>query len=260
LDTVASSDGTLIAYERTGSGPPLVLVHGTTADHTRWAPLLPRLHQHFTVWAMDRRGRGGSGDSSEYSLASEFEDVAAVVRAAGPGTSLLGHSYGALCALEAALRTQNLRRLVLYEPAFAVDEEVYPAGAKTRLEALIAQGRREEALIAFYREVVQLSDAEIDLVRSDSSWPNRIEAVHTIPREFADADYLFSRERFASLSLPVALLMGETSPLFLKQATEVLAEALPNASIVPLPGQGHAAMTTAPDLFLQEVLAFLCPD
>src|SRR5687767_12504745 len=113
---VASQDGTSIAVQVTGRGAPLLLVHGTTADHSRWTPLLPALEARFTVHAMDRRGRGESGDAADYSLVREFEDVAAVVDAIGGPVNLLGHSYGALCSLEAALRTSNLRKLILYEP------------------------------------------------------------------------------------------------------------------------------------------------
>src|SRR5687768_6369257 len=113
---VISTDGTPIAYRRSGEGPALVLVHGTAADHTRWQSILPALEERFTVYAIDRRGRGGSGDAPTYAIEHEFEDVAAMVDAISGPVSLLGHSYGALCALEAALRTDNVRRLVLYEP------------------------------------------------------------------------------------------------------------------------------------------------
>jgi len=93
------------AFKKTGGGPPLVLVHGTTADHTRWNPVLPELEKHFTVYAMDRRGRGKSGDNDHYTLEREFEDVVAVVEAAGSDVNLLGHSFGALCAMDAAMST-----------------------------------------------------------------------------------------------------------------------------------------------------------
>ena len=119
-ETVASKDGTPIAYWRSGEGPPLVLVHGTTADHSRWAPVLPAFEQHFSACAIDRRGRGGSGDSDEYAIEREFEDVAAVVDSLGEPAFLIGHSYGAVCALEAALLTRNVRKLVLYEPPIDV--------------------------------------------------------------------------------------------------------------------------------------------
>jgi pimeloyl-ACP methyl ester carboxylesterase len=116
---IQSKDGTLIACQRSGTGPPLVLVHGGTADHTRWAPILPALEEHFTVYAMDRRGRGSSGDTEPYTIQREFEDIGALVDAvAGDGkVDVLAHSFGASCAFEAALLTKEIRKLVLYEPA-----------------------------------------------------------------------------------------------------------------------------------------------
>ncbi|MEZ4523551.1 MAG: alpha/beta hydrolase [Thermomicrobiales bacterium] len=103
VETVISKDGTPIAFECTGSGPPLVLVHGTAGSHERWAPILSALSAEFTVYAMDRRGRGASGDSEYYSIEREFEDVAAVVETLDEPVNVLGHSYGGTCALEAAL-------------------------------------------------------------------------------------------------------------------------------------------------------------
>src|SRR3712207_2617173 len=100
-ETVTSVDGTPIAYWSSGEGSPLVLVHGTAADHARWRPVLPAFEERFTVYAIDRRGRGGSGDSDDYAIEREFGDVAAVVDSLGEPVTLLGHSYGALCALEA---------------------------------------------------------------------------------------------------------------------------------------------------------------
>ena len=97
-EEVVSADGTPIAVWRTGEGPPLVLVHGAAADHGRWAPVLPALQERFTVLAMDRRGRGGSGDAEDYEIEREYEDVAAVVEWAGDGVDLLGHSHGGACA------------------------------------------------------------------------------------------------------------------------------------------------------------------
>ena len=93
MQTVQSNDGTSIAFRKSGSGPALLLVHGTTADHRRWLPIAPRFVKHFTVYAMDRRGRGGSGDAPVYSYRREAEDVAAVVGAIGTEVNVLGHSY-----------------------------------------------------------------------------------------------------------------------------------------------------------------------
>lgn len=258
METVTSKDGTPIAFERSGVGPGLVLVHGTTADHTRWMPLLTELGKKFTVYAMDRRGRGGSGDNEPYSIEREYEDVAAVVDAAGPGVGLLGHSYGALCALEASLLTRNVAKLVLYEPPFPIDgEALYPPGTQEKFQALLEQGDREVLLVAFFRELVGMSDEEINLLRGDPSWQGRLAAAHTLVREFADGDYVFDPSRFRSLCAPTLLLVGGISPPALTRPSELVAAAVPNSRIVEMLGQGHAAMNTAPELFLKEVLGFL---
>ena len=128
MPTVKSADATPIAYSRTGNGLPLVLVHGISADASRWAPVMPALEERYTVFAMDRRGRGESSDGAAYGLEREFDDVAALVDAAAASAaapvSLLGHSYGGLCALYATLRTPRVNKLVVYEPvspAFMLD-------------------------------------------------------------------------------------------------------------------------------------------
>ena len=113
---VVSADGTAIAVWRSGAGPPLVLVHGTVADHGRWAPVLPAFEAQFTILNLDRRGRGQSGDAPEYSLEREYEDLVAVIESLDDDVYVLGHSYGGVCALEAALRTDRILKLVLYEP------------------------------------------------------------------------------------------------------------------------------------------------
>lgn len=137
-EMVTSKDGAPIAYWRSGEGPPLVLVHGTASDHSRWGPVLPAFEQRYTVYAIDRRGRGGSGDSENFAIEREFEDVAAVVDSLGESVNLLGHSYGGLCALEAALLSRNFRALALYEPSFEmVGAEIYSPEVIERLETLL---------------------------------------------------------------------------------------------------------------------------
>jgi pimeloyl-ACP methyl ester carboxylesterase len=262
VESVTSNDGTRIAFHRSGSGPPLVLVHGTTADHTRWTSILPALERRFTVYAMDRRGRGKSGDAEPYILEREFEDVAAVVDAARPkgarrGVALLGHSYGGLCALEAALRTP-LDKLILYEPAFPIEGiELYPRGMKERLQGFLDRGDRDGLLVAFFRDVAGVPESHLALMRAEPVWKARLASAHTVVRELADADYTFKPERFRHLEVPTLLLVGGDSPPSLTKPTERLAAALPNSRIAVMPGQGHVAMSTAPDLFLREVLGFL---
>jgi pimeloyl-ACP methyl ester carboxylesterase len=114
--TVTTEGGTPVAYWRSGKGPPLVLVHRTATDHSRWRPVLPALEEHLTVYAIDRRGRGGSGDTDDYAVERDFEDVAAVVDSFGEPVNLLGHSYGRLLALGATLLTipRELRAIKSY--------------------------------------------------------------------------------------------------------------------------------------------------
>lgn len=261
MEQVISADGTPIAYRRSGEGPPPVLVHGGTADHTRWRPLLPALEEHFTVYAVDRRGRGGSGDASAYAIEREFEDIAAVVDAIGGPVDLLGHSYGALCALQAALRTDRVGRLVLYEAPIPTGIDLYPAGFVERLAALLAAGDRDGLLTTFFQVVVRMPPHEIELMQRAPDWPARVAAAHTIPRELQCAvAYHFEPESFARLETPALLLVGGDSPPVFTEAMATLYAALSNSRIAVLPGQQHAAISAAPALFLKEILQFLVPE
>lgn len=254
IEHVTSKDGTRIGFKKSGSGPPLVLVHGTTVEHTRWGPVLPELEPHFTVYAMDRRGRGLSGDREPYALEREYEDVAAVVDSIGGPVDLLGHSYGAVIALEATLLASNVRRLVLYEPSVPTGSPLYPEGMRERLEAMLERGEREGALVTFFREVVGLSEAEVEMARGNPMW---LAAAHTVPREFADADYVLDPARFKHMTTPVLLLAGSESPPVLNAATEAVDNALPNSRIVVMEGQAHIANLVAPQLFSRLVREFL---
>jgi len=259
LETVTSSAGASIVYWRSGEGPPLVLVHGTAADHSRWTPILPAFEQHFTVCAVDRRGRGGSGDSGDYAIEREFEDIAAVVDSLEEPGFLLGHSYGALCALEAALLTRNVRKMVLYDPVMdVIGEGINPPGLVDRLEVLLVAGDRDGVVDTMLREVVGAPPEVVEYMRSQPAWQARVSAAHTIPRERrAGEAYRFDAERFGDLEVPTLLLTGSDSPATFEEAEKVVAEALPNSRIVVMAGQGHVAMDTGTELFTTEVLLFL---
>jgi pimeloyl-ACP methyl ester carboxylesterase len=259
METITSRDGTRIGYRRSGDGPPLVLVHGTAADHSRWSPVLPALEEHSTVYALDRRGRGSSGDADGYAIEREFEDVAAMVDSIGEPVNVLGHSYGGLCALEAALLTRNVRKLMLYDPGIEVaGEEIYPREVIERMEAMLDAGDRNEVIVTTMREVAGLSPETVEYMRSLPVWRARVAAAHTIPRELrAVKGYGLDPERFRELEAPTLLLSGGESPTAMRKAAEAVDETLPDSRLVIMPGQGHSAMDTGTELFTAEVLNFL---
>lgn len=258
MERVTSKDGTQIGFKRSGAGRPLILVHGTTADHRRWASISPRFEEHFTLYAVDRRGRGGSGDASEYHIMREAEDVAAVVDAIGEVVYLLGHSYGAVCSLEASLLSGNIGRLILYEPPVPTGLPMYPPGLPDRIQALVDSDKLEQGLELFMREVVRMPEYELASYRQLDMWPGRIQLVPTIPREMAlDRSYEFEPGKFADHHIPTLLMLGGDSPPLFREAIKVLESALPNSRTAVLPGQQHIAMDTSPELFVQQVLEFL---
>jgi len=261
LETITSADGTEIAFERTGSGPPLVLVYGNGDVHQFWeeGDVRPTLADHCTVYVIERRGRGESGDATGYELEREAEDVAAVVEAVNEPVTLLGHSGGALYSLEAALRTDNLRNLVLYEPPIQAGEHELDVDEELAdLETLIDRGENEQALESFLRNVAGLPPEELDALRSAPVWPEMVEAARTLPRELqAIRDYEFETARFAAVTTSTLLLSGSQSPPLYRGATEAVDQALPNSRITTFEGEQHMAMHTARDRFIEEVVTFV---
>lgn len=258
MSSVVSADGTPIGFTKTGSGPPLLLVHGMTADSLRWDTVLPALAEHYTVHAMDRRGRGSSGDATVHSMAREHEDVVAVLEAIGEPTYLFGHSYGGVCALGALLLTKRVRSFVAYEPYVPAVPATEPSPATLRYEALEAAGDRDALVETFLREIIHAKDRDIAIRRAHSSWERRVRSAHTIPREMRAAErFVFDPALFRDLDIPVGFLVGGDSPTFLKEATERLHAGFPGSKVVVLEKQQHIAMDTAPDLFVKQLRGLL---
>jgi pimeloyl-ACP methyl ester carboxylesterase len=253
---VTSADGTQIAYELTGSGPPLVLVHGAGGSHVRWESVLPELSAEFTVCAVDRRGRGASGDAACYCVEREFEDVVAVVEALGERVSLLGHSFGAICTLEAPLLTDNIDKLILCEPPITAPP--IPEDITSRLQASLDAGDREGVLVTFLSDVAMIPEGDIERMRHTAIWPERIAAAHTLLREgLAVGSYRFDAGRFGGTEIPTLLMLGGDSPTYYRESIEQINAVLPNSRVTVLPGQQHVPMDTAPELFVREILGFL---
>jgi pimeloyl-ACP methyl ester carboxylesterase len=260
---IAAPDGTQIAVFTSGHGPPIVLVHGASADHTTFRVVGPLLARRYTVHAMDRRGRGASGDFEPYAVEREFEDVAAVADAitgeADAPVAVVGHSFGGRVALGGALRSDAIHAVVCYEGAPPAAEERYqPAGAEARVRERLASGDPDEALATFLREIVGMSVEDLDRYRADPVWPRRAAAAHTIVRELdAEASPAASLDALGGVRQSVLQILGGASRRAFRLATEALDARLPDARVVVIEGAKHAAHHTHPDQFVGAVEAFL---
>lgn len=260
--SVRSADGTRIAFRRLGSGPAIVLVHGSVSTHTDWMPVARLLASRFTCFAMDRRGRARSGEGvGPYSIERECEDIAAVLAAAkietGSEAALVGHSYGAICTLAAAMR-YPVTRLVIYEPPL-------PAGGLIAGENLAPYARlvadgdltkaMEMGLVAFPR----MPAAEIAALRASKGWPRLCAMAKSWIRELEVMDAQSADvEHYRALSCPSMLLMGELSPEHpMLDAARALAKVLPGVRVECLAGQGHGAMRAAPEEVARLIGEFL---
>jgi pimeloyl-ACP methyl ester carboxylesterase len=256
MKTITGTRGTTVSYSVEGSGPPLVLVHGAFSDHeTNWTFVAPMFRQEFAVYAIARRGRGLTDATLGHSLEDEARDVADIVRSIGEPVYLLGHSYGAHCALLAAAQEPSrVRKLVLYEPGWPA---ILGDGGLAALEALAAAAAWDQFAFAFFANTLHVPIEELEAVRASELWtPIVADAKATLGDLRALAAYQFQPRRFAGLDVPVMLQVGSESPREL-YATDALAAVLPNVRIDTLVGQAHEGMTTAPELYTQRTMEFL---
>jgi pimeloyl-ACP methyl ester carboxylesterase len=245
-DTVRSSDGTTLAFDRSGDGPPLVLVGGALSDRFAAAALAGHLAERFTVIAYDRRGRGDSGDTAPYAVDREVDDLLALIVDAGGSAFMFGHSSGAALALEAAAHGLPIAKLALYEPPFIVDESrpEVPRDYVTRVEELVTADRRGDAVEYFMTVAVGMPADLVTQMRSSPMWPSMEALAHTIPydgRVMGDAVAGSPEplERWASVTIPTLVMDGGASPDWQHNAVGALVDVLPNVRHRTLEGQGH---------------------
>jgi pimeloyl-ACP methyl ester carboxylesterase len=249
--TTTSRDGTRIAYDRVGAGAPIILVGGATqhraVDGTT-AALAERLAAgDHAVVHYDRRGRGDSGDTPPYRIDREVEDLDALVREVGGEAAVFAMSSGAALALEAAWQGVALTRLALYEPPLVVPGTgpTVPDRYVETLDALIAQGRRSDALALFMVGAVGMTPDDFEEFRETPVFPAFEAIAHTLAYdgrlvEQALAGGRLPAERWASITAPVLVIDGGASPPFLRTAVQNVVDALPNAERRTLEGQTHA--------------------
>jgi len=240
MSEVISKDGTRIAYERLGSGPPIVLIDGALCSR-EFGPMpqiAALLAPNFTVYLYDRRGRGASGDTAPYSKAREVEDVQALIAAAGGSASVFGTSSGAGLALEAAASGVNIPGLAVYEPPFIGAGQT---NHEQRLKGFVTAGQRAAALKYFMRDMVGAPAFMVLILPLMRGMWRKLKAVaHTLPYDAAImGNWEVPAGRLAGMKVPTLAMHGGKSPARLRSAVEALVKVLPNVRHRELPGQTH---------------------
>jgi pimeloyl-ACP methyl ester carboxylesterase len=252
MNTVVSPDGTTIAFDRLGEGPPVVLIAGAAVDRSSDAPLAELLAADFTVFNIDRRGRGDSGDTPPYAVERELEDIGAVLEEAGGSANLYGHSGGAALALQAAASGLSVGKLALYEPPYILDATRRPPlDHVEQLEKMIAEGRRGDAAAYFMREVVRAPAEFVAEARTQPWWAAQEALAHTLAYDARIlGDYALPTGRAQSVRVPTLVLAGGRDFPWMRDTARALADALPQGRTRMLEGQGHSvdAAAVAPAL------------
>ncbi|MFI6597244.1 alpha/beta fold hydrolase [Nonomuraea sp. NPDC050536] len=256
MNTLTSKDGVTIAYDRTGSGPAVIVISGAFCDHHHGAGLAEYLADRFTVYTYDRRGRGQSSDSPDTGLAPaehEIDDLDALIAEAGGSAMVFTHSSGAHVALKALGRGSAITRLVMYDPPLTPDHQgrTEPPELKQRLEEMIADGRRGEAVETFQREWIGLPVELIEQVRH-APFRAGLEAIAgTLPYEVA---IVGTHTDLSAVHVPALVLLGGDNAPVLHDAARVVVDGVAGARLQLLEGQNHDLV---PEVTGPAVAAFL---
>jgi pimeloyl-ACP methyl ester carboxylesterase len=270
---VQAPDGTSIAVFAGGGWgadgaaeeTPILLVHGTGSDHTTWRSVAPLLAGH-RVYALDRRGRGASGDREPYAVGREVEDVAAVAdaiaAAGGRGVAVVGHSLGGRLALAASLRSGAIERVVGYEGAPTPPD---PGGADERLLAGLAAdlraGDHDAVLERFLREAAGLPEDQLAAFRASELWAMRARTAPQIVRELDAAlhDPDIGMEALARVGVPVLQLAGTESAARFRDGVVALDRRITHGRVEFVAGARHNAHHSHAEAFAVAVIGYLAP-
>jgi pimeloyl-ACP methyl ester carboxylesterase len=262
-EKIRSADGTEIAYERVGHGPPLVLVGGAWNTRKSAGELAERLADSFTVYTYDRRGRGDSGDTQPYAVEREVEDLQAVIEAAGGSAAVFGHSSGGALALETTARSVSVSKLVMYEPPYITDDSrpPLPDDYVEHLDELAAAGKRRE-IFAYFMTVA--ADTPAEMVEGMLDWP-MVDAMLPVAHTVAYDGRVMLRgsmrgeplpaEWRDSVTVPTLVMAGGNSPEWHHNTCRSLVKLLPDVSYRTLEGQDHGASPDALAPVLEDFLS-----
>jgi pimeloyl-ACP methyl ester carboxylesterase len=247
VEKVISKDGTPIAFDRVGQGPALILVDGAMC-YRGFGPMpamAKRLASQFTVFHYDRRGRGDSGNHPDYSVSREIDDLDAVIQKAGGSAFVLGVSSGGALALEAAARLRGISKVAIYEAPFIVDNThpPLPPTFVSETRALVAADKRGDAVKKFMR-LVGVPAIGVLAMSVMPLWKKMKAIAHTLANDLTIVEPYqqgrpLSRAQWAGATMPALVMAGGKSPAYMQNGMRHLADVLPNAQHLTLPGQTH---------------------
>lgn len=253
--TVNSTDGTELAVRHTGEGDPMVLVHGSLDGIGAFSLVELRLADDYSVWAYDRRGRGGSADGPDYSLDREVEDLRSVVAATGGVPHVVAHSFGAVIALQGRLAGVPMRSLTVYEPP--INGDTIDPEQIADLGLTVAEGRLDDAIRAMGNGIAGLTDDEVATAMKVPPVRKSLrDGVRVVVREI-DAVRGCEWSTLAVTDVPTLILRGERSRAAVYPRHEQDSELAPNGASAVLADQGHLAHVFAPTAFGDTVLEFV---
>ena len=257
MEKTTSADGTQLAFDRFGSGPPLVMAAGAFNDRSATEPLGRALADRAEILNYDRRGRGDSSDTPPYAVEREIEDLDALIGASGGSAAVFGYSSGANLVLKAAAAGSAIDRLVLYEPPFnpGDDYPALPSDLSRRLTDLVEAGRRGDAVELYQTAAVGMPEDVVAQMRAAPFRPSMEAIAHTLAYDAAVVgDRRLPTDLLSGIEVPTLVICGEEGAPFMRAAAAAVAGALPAATLVSLPGQGHGI---APDATAEVIGEFL---
>jgi pimeloyl-ACP methyl ester carboxylesterase len=257
METVTSRDGTEIAFDRIGSGPPVILVSGGSVDRMSNAGLSQELSSDLTVLNYDRRGRGPSGDTQPYAIDREIEDIASVIEAAGGEAGIYGSSSGAVLAMFAAGAGLPLPKVAMWEPPYIPEGWPRPPeDTVQQFETMVAEGRRGDAVEFFMAKVVGMPTEFVADARNQPWWGATEALAHTLAYDARImGDYRIPQDRVANVKAETVVMAGGADMPFMRETAQALADALPNGGVRFLDGQGHNVDTSVLGPVLREFFA-----
>lgn len=241
IETVKSADGTTIAYEKSGTGPPVIIIGGGLNEKAMHAELAEGLSENFTVYNYDRRARGDSDDKrvGPYTVDIEIEDLAAVIEAAGGTANVFANCTGSMIAVPAAARGVPMTRLAMYEPPYSGPK--VPPGYTEELMELLEQNKIKEAVSLFLKWDALFTEDEIEFFSTHPIWPAFEAMAHSMPYDSIlsdDADRV-PTEELSAITVPSLVLGGNKSPQWMKDMCQAVAAGIPQGEYVTMDTAGH---------------------